>query len=141
MRVKAHQHQLPETPWRRTMSVTRLGVSLLKVVATMDSPASHHGTDRPETKNSAVFFPARFPKNNAGTKQRSSEAATINQSSAITGGDATLLLKDNAGTTVYSKSLKQNGTFPTIVGVAGNWTIQVLANNVSGTLNFRAQKL
>ena len=27
------------------MSVTRLGVSLLKVVATMDSPASHHGTD------------------------------------------------------------------------------------------------
>jgi len=71
----------------------------------------------------------------------SGTAATINQSSAITGGDATLLLKDNAGTTVYSKSLKQNGTFPTIVGVAGNWTIQVLANNVSGTLNFRAQKL
>ena len=29
-------------------SVTQLGVSLLKVVATMERPASHHGTDRPE---------------------------------------------------------------------------------------------
>jgi len=75
------------------------------------------------------------------TWANSGTAATINQSSAITGGDATLLLKDNAGTTVYSKSLKQNGTFTSTVGVAGNWSIQVLASNVSGTLNFRAQKL
>ena len=45
--AKAHQTQLPATPLRRTMSVTRLGVSLLKVVATMDRPASHQGTARP----------------------------------------------------------------------------------------------
>jgi hypothetical protein len=50
------------------------------VVATIDSPASHHGTDRPDAKNSDVFFPARFPKNSAGTKQMSSEARTMAQS-------------------------------------------------------------
>jgi hypothetical protein len=71
----------------------------------------------------------------------SGTAATVNQSSSVSGGDATLILKDNTGTTVYTKSLKQNGTFTTTAGVAGNWTIQLLANNVSGTLNFRVQKL
>jgi hypothetical protein len=75
------------------------------------------------------------------TWANSGTAATVNQSSSISGGDATLVLKDNAGTTVYSKSLKSNGTFTTTAGVAGNWTIQLLANRVSGTLNFRAQKL
>src|SRR5215831_21181141 len=65
------------------MSVTRLGVSLLKVVATIDKPASHQGTERPETKNSDVFFPARFPKNSAGTKQTNSVAKTIAQSRKV----------------------------------------------------------
>ena len=51
------------------MSVTRFGVSLLNVVATIDRPASHHGTARPEAKNSEVLLPARLPKNSAGTKQ------------------------------------------------------------------------
>src|SRR4051812_22701458 len=78
--AKAHQHQFPATPFLRTISVTRFGVSLLKVVATIDSPASHHGTLRPETKNSDVFFPARLPKNRAGTKQISNDATIITQS-------------------------------------------------------------
>src|SRR5215831_7701625 len=80
VRTKAHHCQLPATPNLRTCSVTRLGVSLLKVVATMERPASHHGTARPDTKNSEVFFPARFPKNSAGMKQTKSEAKTIIQS-------------------------------------------------------------
>jgi hypothetical protein len=46
----------------------------------MESPASHHGTDLPETKNSDVLFPARFPKNSAGKKQTISAAATMTQS-------------------------------------------------------------
>jgi hypothetical protein len=62
------------------MSVTRLGVSLLNVVATIDKPANHHGTDRPETKNSEVFFPARLPKNKAGKKQTNKADTTIIQS-------------------------------------------------------------
>src|SRR5437764_765907 len=62
------------------MSVTRLGVSLAKVVATMENPASHHGTERPETKNSEVLFPARLLKKSAGTKHSRSVATTMIQS-------------------------------------------------------------
>ena len=42
------------------MLVTRLGVSVLKVVATIEMPMSHHGAARPEVKNSLVLEPARF---------------------------------------------------------------------------------
>jgi hypothetical protein len=55
-------------------------VSLLKVVATIESPASHHGTDRPEAKNSEVFLLARRPKNRAGAKQMRRVMARITQS-------------------------------------------------------------
>src|SRR5256885_1322095 len=72
--------QLPATPVRRTMSVTRFGVSLEKVVATIDNPASHHGTERPDAKKSAVDFPERRATNNAGRKQISKVAAMTTQS-------------------------------------------------------------
>src|SRR3954466_5638127 len=86
-----HHTQFPATPLRRTMSVTRLGVSLLKVVATIDRPASHHGTDRPEAKNSVVFLPARLPTNSAGAKQMSTAMAATTQSSdcRCTAGECT----------------------------------------------------
>src|ERR671910_1129012 len=86
-----HQTQLPATPLRRTMSVTRFGVSLLNVVATIESPASHHGTERPEAKNSVVSLPARFPTNRAGAKQiRTATAATIQSSGCrYTAGECT----------------------------------------------------
>ena len=64
------------------MSVTRFGVSLLNVVATMEKPASHHGTARPETKNSDVLLPARRPKKSDGAKQTMSVIAMTIQSSA-----------------------------------------------------------
>ena len=57
MSKKAHQAQLPATPCLRTMSVTRLGVSAEKVVATIDTPSSHQGILRPERKNSLVDLP------------------------------------------------------------------------------------
>src|SRR4029079_9227927 len=76
----AHHCQLPATPYCRTCCVTQLGVSLLKVVATMERPASHQGTDRPEAKNSDVLLPARFPKNSAGTKQIRMVNPTMTQS-------------------------------------------------------------
>src|SRR4029077_2089754 len=79
--TNAHHCQLPATPYWRTCCVTQFGVSLLKVVATMDSPASHQGTDRPDAKNSDVFLPARLPKKSAGTKQISNVNRTMAQSS------------------------------------------------------------
>ena len=57
-------------------------MSLLKVVATIDSPASHHGTARPEAKNSDVLLPARRPKNSAGAKQMTRQTNAMSQSMA-----------------------------------------------------------
>jgi hypothetical protein len=53
--TKFHQSQLPAIPFLATKPVTASGVSAAKVVATIDVPASHHGTLRPERKNSLVL--------------------------------------------------------------------------------------
>lgn len=67
--------------------------------------------------------------------------ASINHSSTVTAGTATLTIKDAAGTQVYSGALVSTGTVQTSPsGVSGNWTIIITLNNVSGTLNFRVQK-
>ena len=55
-------------------------MSLENVVATMEMPASHQGTDRPEAKNSAVLLPERFAKASAGRKQIRIEASAMIQS-------------------------------------------------------------
>jgi hypothetical protein len=65
--------------------------------------------------------------------------ASVNQSSSMSGGSATLLITDADGTQVYSGSLADNGTFPTATGTAGTWTIEVTLSGVSGTLNFRVE--
>src|SRR5215216_1069575 len=65
------------------MSVTRLGVSLLNVVATIERPASHQGTERPEAKNSEVLLPDLLPKKRAGAKQTPTARRAMIQSSAL----------------------------------------------------------
>ena len=47
---KAHHSQLPEIPCEYTSPVTTSGVSAANVVATIEVPASHQFTLRPETK-------------------------------------------------------------------------------------------
>src|SRR5215213_2783851 len=78
-----HHAQLFATPRSRTRLVTRLGVSVLKVVATIDTPISHHGAARPEVKNSAVLDPARRASTTAGMKEMTMEARTMAQSSVV----------------------------------------------------------
>src|SRR5437868_14273260 len=68
VRRNAHQAQLFATPPTRTKLVTRFGVSVLNVVATIEIPTSHHGAARPDVKNSLVLVLARFQKNSAGRK-------------------------------------------------------------------------
>ncbi len=75
------------------------------------------------------------------TWQNTGTSATVNQSCAITGGTATLVILDNNGTQVYTKDLSANGTFTTTAGVTGSWTIRVTLTSNSGDLNFRAQKI
>lgn len=68
-------------------------------------------------------------------------AANVDQSGTITGGSATLTIRDHDGVEVYNRSLAQTGTFQTTAGgAAGTWTISVKLDGASGTLNFRVQK-
>lgn len=75
------------------------------------------------------------------TWQNSGAAANTNQACSIQGGTATVTLFDANGTQVYTKGLEVNGTYPSTSGVAGAWTIRVVISGVSGSLNFRVQKL
>src|SRR5712691_752520 len=79
-----HQSQLSETPFSRTMLVTRFGVSVEKVVATIETPISHQGADRPDVKNSAVLRPARLIRNTAGRNDTTIETTTMAQSKDVT---------------------------------------------------------
>src|SRR6476660_9723578 len=65
------------------MFVTRFGVSVEKVVATIETPTSHHGAARPDVKNSAVLLPARFAKKMAGRNDTTTETAMTVQSSGV----------------------------------------------------------
>lgn len=75
------------------------------------------------------------------TWANSGTAASVNQACSISGGTVTLLIYDDAGALVYARDLKQNGTFPTSAGSAGNWRISVVLHKATGNLNFRAQKV
>ena len=72
---------------------------------------------------------------NSGTQ------ATINHATTTTAGSTLLVIKDNAGATVYSKALSPSLNEATSVGQAGTWSIQLTLTGYSGTLNVRAQKL
>lgn len=73
--------------------------------------------------------------------QNSGTAATVNHSSAVASGTATVTIRDAIGTQVYSGALVASGTPATNSGVAGRWTIRVELVNTVGDLNFRVQKL
>lgn len=72
---------------------------------------------------------------NSGTR------ATINHATTTDAGSTQLIVKDGAGTTVYSRALAASLNEPTITGVAGRWTVQLTLTNYSGTINYRVQKL
>src|SRR4051812_9675544 len=77
---KLHQSQFSETPRSRTRLVTRFGVSVLNVVATIEMPTNHHGAERPEVKNSLVQELARRQKNRAGRNEMQMLATMMTQS-------------------------------------------------------------
>ena len=75
------------------------------------------------------------------TWQNTGTTATVNQSCSITDGTATLVVRDSAGTQVYSRNLAENGTFVTTAGTTGAWTIEIVFERVfAAAVNFRVQK-
>lgn len=102
--------------------------------------------NQPEVANLQDNF--QFQASNlSGTTQtltytwaNSGTSANVNQSGAVSGGTATLIIRTPAGQQAYSRDLSETGTFTTGTGAAGNWQIEVRLVNVTGTLNFRVQK-
>ena len=70
----------------------------------------------------------------------SGDSATVNQSTTVTAGSATLTISDHNGTQLYSQSLSANGTFGMTKGLHGTWIVRVVFTNYSGTVTFRVQK-
>ena len=82
-----------------------------------------------------VTTTVQYTWSNTGT------AATVNHSSTVTGGSATLTIRDANGIQVYSGALVASANPTTSTGVTGNWTVRVDLLNTTGTLNFRVQKV
>src|SRR3954453_8687492 len=78
-----HHSQLPATPFDATMPVTTSGVSAAKVVATIEAPASHQETLRPEMKYSSRLSPPFFVKATPIPADSTKYATTIAQSIAV----------------------------------------------------------
>jgi len=74
------------------------------------------------------------------TWMNTGDSTSINQASTVTGGSATLSIREPGGTVVYQNGLQANGTFHSAKGVAGAWKIDVQLSQTDGTLNFRVQK-
>ena len=70
---------------------------------------------------------------NTGTRAR------VTQSSSISSGTGTLVVRDAGGRIVYSQNLG-GGTSTTDTGPAGEWRVEVTPSNVTGTINLRVQK-
>lgn len=73
--------------------------------------------------------------------QNTGAAATINHSSAVAEGSATIIIYDANNTEVYSSALLASANEETATGNPGTWTVRVVLNNAAGTLNFRIEKL
>ena len=66
--------------------------------------------------------------------------ASVNHSTTTTAGSARVVIRDGAGTLVYNEILVPSLNELTLAGAAGTWTIQLVLDGYSGTLNFRVQK-
>ena len=67
-------------------------------------------------------------------------AANVDQSGAISSGQAMVTLRDGSNAQVYSGDLRNTGTFVSSSGASGTWRIEVRLTDVTATLNFRVQR-
>jgi hypothetical protein len=103
-----------------------------------NDPAISNATDDFQWAVNANNFSTNggYPWRNTGTTAR------VTQTSSISAGSATLQIRDPGGRIVYLGSLNTNGTFTTdaYLGSVGDWRIDVVPSNVSGSVTFRVQK-
>jgi hypothetical protein len=127
--------------------VKSLGLALLlALVGCGTSNSSLNPQFQPQVANAADTFQfqstgvTNVTETLSYTWQNTGIAANVDQATTVTAGTAVVVIRDAAGTQVYSAGLQNNGSFQSATGQAGNWTIQVVLQGYSGTLNFRVQK-
>jgi hypothetical protein len=135
------------SPSRAVQLATPIGTLVLLLAAVATCSNNSLAPFQPQISNAADNFQLQATNvSNVSTTltyswANSGTRATINHSTTTTAGSTALVIKDAAGTTVYSKALAPSLNEPTSTGVAGAWSIELTLNGYSGTLNFRAQKL
>lgn len=80
-----------------------------------------------------------YSTNGGYTWRNTGTRARVTQSSSISSGTGTLIVRDAGGRIVYQQNLG-SGTTTTDTGPTGDWRIEVAPSNVTGTINFRVQK-
>ena len=117
----------------------------IAVVAACKTTPTSPGVE-PEIVNTpdAFAYQVSSIQNFSGTAtyqwENSGTTANINLSAAQLAGGALLVVMDANGTEVFSRSISENGTFATSAGAAGQWSIRVVYEGFSGTVNFRAER-
>jgi len=81
-----------------------------------------------------VAAPLVYSWDNTGT------VASVDHSTTVSGGSATLVIEDASGTVVYNAPLEASMNDATLDGQTGIWTIRLVLVGYDGTLNFRVQK-
>ena len=133
-------------------NLAMLGISLIMGLLILgcgssNPPAAPLSAFQPEIINTAdnFQFQATGTQNVSATVSyvwsNSGTRATVNHSSVVDSGTATVWIYDANDSLVYTNGLVASLNEPTQTGVAGNWRIRVTLNQCYGTLNFRAQML
>ena len=76
-----------------------------------------------------------YPWSNTGAQ------ATIDHSTALTSGIASVTIFDADSSQVYTSGLLASANESSTSGTIGTWYVKVTFNNFSGTVNFRVEKL
>lgn len=66
--------------------------------------------------------------------------ASVDHSTTVSNGSATLVIEDASGAVVYNAPLEASLNEATLDGQSGTWTIRLILDGYDGTLNFRVQK-
>lgn len=110
-----------------------------------DNPVGPNA-DTPGITNTTDNFQFNLPNvsnystNGGYTWRNNGTVATVTQSSSISSGSGTLIVRDAGGRIVYQRNLNDTGTVNTESGPTGDWRIEVAPSNVTGTISFRVQR-
>ncbi len=122
-------------------------VVLASLLACGGSSAPVQPQYQPQITNATDSFGFQLTGVNNGdgtlsyTWRNTGAGATIDRSSAISGGSVMLTVRDANNAQVYQAPLQGvSGSVSTASGVPGDWTIVVEFVQATGTINFRAQK-